>query len=122
MPCRLLSSFGQDVQGTLPAELDRLTALQQLSIVGQGFSGRLPASWGADGGFGELQLIDISQNQLSSTLPAEWGAPDRCEFRDILCQLYGYVPVVWWPWNAVLLMHVTVERCLAAASCACGCS
>lgn len=73
----LLSSFGQDVQGTLPAELDRLTALQQLSIVGQGFSGRLPASWGADGGFGELQLIDISQNQLSSTLPAEWGAPDR---------------------------------------------
>ena len=74
--CRTLSQV-QGMEGTLPAELDRLTALTHLNANGEGFTGTLPSSWGTEGGFAELQVLSFGGNQLSGTLPSEWGAPDR---------------------------------------------
>lgn len=75
----MLSILGPGaVQGTLPAELDRLTAAQLVDFTGQHFTGALPASWGADGGFASLEMLSLGQNQLESSLPAEWGSQDRC--------------------------------------------
>ena len=75
---RVLSILAPGViQGTLPAQLDQLTAARQINFDGQGFNFQLPPSWGADGGFANLRILSIGQNRLSRSLPAEWGSSDR---------------------------------------------
>jgi hypothetical protein len=40
-------------------------------------TGSLPASWGANGGFGALQNLLLESNMLDGDLPVEWGSQGR---------------------------------------------
>lgn len=46
----------RQLEGTLPDVLAQLTALQRLELCGNSLRGTLPAAWGADGAFLELQV------------------------------------------------------------------
>jgi len=47
----------------------------QLHLHGLPFAGSLPPSWGSNGSFQSLQILQLSFTKLSGPLPAEWGSP-----------------------------------------------
>ena len=64
-------------KSTLPADLQKLSALTALHLEGSGFHGTLPAAWGATG-FQELKELYLGHNQISGSLPGDWGSHSRC--------------------------------------------
>jgi hypothetical protein len=56
--------------GTLPPTWSRLTALRDLRVSANQFSGPLPPSWGA---LAKLKVCVIPNNTLSGPLPGSWS-------------------------------------------------
>ena len=61
--------------GSLPDSwASSMTQLTSLLLGGGSLSGALPPSWQAPSAWGALQVLDLSDNNLSGTLPADWGS------------------------------------------------
>ncbi|KAK2080725.1 hypothetical protein QBZ16_000579 [Prototheca wickerhamii] len=86
-------------EGSLPAELTQLTAVQLLNFQGNAFNSSLPDEWGANQTFPALQALYLQNNQLSGSLPSTWGDPGAFESLTILRldfnQLSGTIPGSW---------------------------
>ena len=66
-----LSLFGNHLEGSLPDELGRLSALDSLRIEGEdGLVGTVPAELG---NLAKLNYLSLSRNGLSGPIPAEMG-------------------------------------------------
>jgi hypothetical protein len=61
---------GGNLSGSLPAELGKLTSLQELALSANNLSGSLPAELG---NLTSLQDLSLSSNDLNGSLPAELG-------------------------------------------------
>ena len=61
---------GNNLSGSLPAELGKLGSLTRLALNRNGISGPIPAELGSLSG---LSIIGIARNSLSGNLPAELG-------------------------------------------------
>eukprot|EP00752_Nemacystus_decipiens_P017123 g15339.t1 len=66
----LLSLFSNNLQGTIPKELGKLTAIQRLSLAGNQLSGPIPPELGK---LAALETLTLQWNQLSGTIPKELG-------------------------------------------------
>ena len=65
-----LSIWSESLDGVIPAELSRLTGLQELSLVGNELTGEIP---GELGGLAGLETLSLSNNQLTGEIPPELG-------------------------------------------------
>ena len=72
--CRTLPSLPPPAAGSLPDSwASSMTQLTSLLLGGGSLSGTLPPSWQAPSAWGALQVLDLSDNNLSGALPADWG-------------------------------------------------
>ena len=85
-----LDLSNNQLSGTIPAELDRLTSLQVLDLSGNLLSGTIPAELGS---LADLQELKLSGNLLSGTIPAELGRLTYLQVLDLSGnQLSGTIP------------------------------
>ena len=61
----------------LPEEWSGMTALEILSLEGQGVTGTLPASWGD--GMKSLRMLHLGTNHITGTLPPEWSGMESLQ-------------------------------------------
>lgn len=65
-----LNLFGNHLDGSIPAGLGRLTALIQMRLDGNDLSGSIPSDLGT---LGQLTTLELERNALSGTIPASLG-------------------------------------------------
>ena len=73
---RLLLRKMPQLDGTIPAELGRLSGLENLSLYANGLTGPIPAELG---NLSRLTVMYINNNKLSGTIPAELGNLNNLE-------------------------------------------
>ena len=65
-----LDLSGNDLTGSIPAELGKLASLQRLDLYSNGLTGPIPAELGK---LASLQWLNLSSNNLTGSIPAELG-------------------------------------------------
>lgn len=80
---------------------ERVRKLKINSNLSEPVKGELPAAWGINGAFPQLQELDLGQNTgISGTLPAAWGSDnssmtDLRRFKISTASLTGSLPAQW---------------------------
>lgn len=62
---------GNQLEGTLPAELGNITMLQRMQFTGNNITGMIPTEYGR---LSTLEVLGVSRNQLTGTIPSELGS------------------------------------------------
>ena len=82
-----------NLTGSLPADLSKIAALQQLDLSDNRISGPLPPEWGA---MKHLTVLYLYSNLLSGSLPPEWGSMPKLVWLYLgHNQLTGLLPPEW---------------------------
>lgn len=91
LACRDLQGVG--LEGTLPAGLSGMGALESLDLSQNKLSGPLPPEWA----FPALQNMSLASNVLTGLLPSQWagGMPSLLRLRLDSNRLKGTLPSKW---------------------------
>jgi RHS repeat-associated protein len=88
-----LALNNNNLQGTLPACLSELSALQTILLASNQLQDGLPGEWSQ---LGQLQVLSLSFNQLVGKLPRSWGQLAQLQSLYLDSnQLTGILPVEW---------------------------
>src|SRR5687767_13504687 len=66
-----LTLYGNNLDGTVPSDLRKLTAVKSLQLSDNNLRGSLPSQFSE---LSQIELIFFHRNQLTGTLPGSWGA------------------------------------------------
>ncbi|KAL0043776.1 hypothetical protein WJX82_004338 [Trebouxia sp. C0006] len=69
---RTLSLPAQGLVGTLPPSLGLLTSSERINLSGNSLSGFLPSEWSHLQDQGQLDVLDLSSNELVGQIPHTW--------------------------------------------------
>ncbi|CAK8530398.1 unnamed protein product [Lathyrus sativus] len=112
-----ISLKGQNLQGTLPAELSRLRYLQMIDLARNNLNGTIPKEWGSltnisklallsnrltgsipveIANISNLQVLELHNNQLSGNLPPELGYLTQIQIMRLFSNNFtGELPVTF---------------------------
>uniref|UniRef100_A0A1D2A5N4 Protein kinase domain-containing protein n=2 Tax=Auxenochlorella protothecoides TaxID=3075 RepID=A0A1D2A5N4_AUXPR len=97
-------------EGTVPASLSQLDALETLNLQFNEFTSSLPEEWGTSGAFPVMRNMFLSNNNFTGTVPESWGAEGALPNLQLLRldsnALTGSLPA----WNASSLPALLVLR------------
>lgn len=104
---------GNNLRGSLPAEISALEKLKRLVLFGNGLAGYIPPEIGQ---LGNLVELNLSSNQFTGNLPAEIGRLDDLTllFVDDNIGLYGPLPRSMLNLTFTVIWVVGTQLCLPA--------
>ncbi len=94
-----LSLEGNQLMGTLPAQLGLLTYLEELSLTYNLLTGQLPEEWSHPNAFPQLFDLELVHNNVTGPLPSNWGS--QSAFQNLLLltidnnSITGSLPDSW---------------------------
>ena len=89
-----ISLFGNNLNGTLPSELSKLSFLEGLDLNGNGLYGTIPENWG-DSSLEQLSRLNLGYNSLVGPLPSSFSNLRKLtEIQIADCDLTGTIPSI----------------------------
>eukprot|EP00873_Tetraselmis_striata_P011100 jgi/Tetstr1/431364/TSEL_021055.t1 len=89
----ILIAIGEDLRGTLPAQLSVATGLTGILLKENSFHGSLPPQWSV---LTNMLSFDLNRNQITGSLPGVWRHLDRLESLQLRNnQLVTTLPASW---------------------------
>ncbi|XP_028792796.1 probable leucine-rich repeat receptor-like protein kinase At5g49770 [Neltuma alba] len=100
-------SYNKNLGGPLPREIGNLKKLEELFIVGCGFTGPVPDEIGS---LPELAYLSLNSNSFSGRIPASIGNLSKLQWLDLTDnQLVGPIPVSSGATSGLDMLHNTLH-------------